>query len=109
MPRGRPKGSPKTPGSGRKRGTPNKATAAHRAMIERLKLDCADPLSFCISLLRNPDAPHEEKKWADAQMFPYAHPKLNSIEARTGGKTHEDKLEELQRMLDDDGATDHEQ
>jgi len=78
-------------------------------MIERLKLDCTHPLSFCISLLRNPDAPHEEKKWADAQMFPYAHPKLNSIEARTGGKTHEDKLEELQRMLDDDGATDHEQ
>ena len=102
MPRGRAKGSPKTPGSGRKRGTPNRATAVHRAMIEQMKLDCTDPMSFCMSLLRNPDAPHEEKKWAVAQMFPYAHPKLNSIEARTGGQTHEDRLAELQRLLDED-------
>jgi hypothetical protein len=101
--KGRIKGSPKVPGSGRRKGSLNRSTLMHRAMIERLKLDCSDPLSFCIYLLRNPDAPHEEKKWAVAQMFPYAHPKLNSIEARTGGKTHEDRLEELQRMLDDDG------
>jgi hypothetical protein len=71
-------------------------------MIERLKLDCSDPLSFCISLLRNPDAPHEEKKWAVAQMFPYSHPRLGSIEARTGGKTHEDRLEELRRLASED-------
>ena len=102
MPRGRPKGSPKTPGSGRKRGTPNRATAVHRGLIERLKLDCTDPLSFCISLLRDPNAPHEEKKWAVGQMFPYSHPKLASVEARTGGKTHEDRLEELRKMAEDE-------
>lgn len=62
----------------------------------------SDPISFCMSLLRNPDAPHEEKKWAVAQMFPYAHPKLNSIEARTGGQTHEDRLEQLRELLEDD-------
>jgi hypothetical protein len=50
--------------------------------------------------LRNPDAPL--KKWAVAQMFPYSHPKLNSIEARTGGQTHEDRLEELRKLLDED-------
>jgi hypothetical protein len=54
-----------------------------------------------MSLLRNPDAPHEEKKWAVAQMFPYSHPKLNSIEARTGGQTHEDRLEQLRQLLED--------
>ena len=103
MPRGRPKGSPKTPGSGRKAGTPNKATAVHRAMIERLKLDCTDPLSFCTSLLRDPSAPLAEKKWAVAQMFPYAHPRLNSMESRQGGMTHEARIEMLRRMLEDDG------
>jgi hypothetical protein len=102
MPRGRPKGSPKTPGSGRKRGTPNRATAVHRAMIEQLKLDCTDPLSFCISLLKNPSTPLEEKKWAVAQMFLYAHPKLASVESRTGGQTHEARLEELRRLCEDD-------
>jgi hypothetical protein len=102
MPRGRPKGSPKTPGSGRKRGTPNRATAVHRAMIEQMKLDCTDPMSFCMSLLRNPEAPHEEKKWAVAQMFPYSHPKLNSIEARTCVLSHEDRLEQLHQLLEDD-------
>jgi hypothetical protein len=71
-------------------------------MIERLKLDCTDPLSFCISILRSPDAPHEEKKWAVAQMFPYAHPRLNSVESRSGGTSHEDRLEELQRLMDED-------
>jgi len=58
-------------------------------------------MSFCISLLRNPDASHEEKKWAVAQMFPYSHPQLNSVEARTGGKTHENRLE-VRRLLDED-------
>jgi len=30
------------------------------------------------------------------------HPKLSSIEARTGGKTHEDRLREAQQLLSDD-------
>jgi hypothetical protein len=30
------------------------------------------------------------------------HPRLASIEARTGGKTHEDRLEELRRMANED-------
>lgn len=34
MARGRPKGAPKTPGSGRKAGTPNKATANIRALAQ---------------------------------------------------------------------------
>jgi hypothetical protein len=74
----------------------------HRAMIEQMKLDCTGPLSFCISLLKNPNAPLEEKKWAVAQMFPYSHPKLASVESRTGGQTHEARLEELLRLCEDD-------
>jgi hypothetical protein len=32
-------------------------------------------------------------------MFPYAHPKLASIEARVGGQTHEDRLAVAQKLL----------
>jgi hypothetical protein len=88
--RGRVKGSPKTPGSGRKKGTPNKATAKHREMLERMKVDTTDP-----------NAPYEEKKWASVQLGPFAHPKLSSIEARSGGSTHEDRLAKLHQLLED--------
>lgn len=101
----RPKGSPKTPGSGRKKGSVNKVTKAHREALEQMKVDCTDPMSFYISVLRNPDAPFAEKKFAASELFPYSHPKLSSIEARSGGKTHEDRLRELQRMAADDDPT----
>jgi hypothetical protein len=98
MSRGRPKGSPKTPGSGRKKGTPNKATSAHRKVIEQMKVDTTDALSFFTSVLKNPDAPFEEKKAAARELLPYTAPKLSSIEARAGGTSHEDRLEQLQQM-----------
>ena len=103
MARGRPKGSPKTPGSGRKKGTPNKATRVQRQMLELMKVDGSDPMSFCLSIMQNKEAPYEERKWAVGQLMPYAHPKLSSIEARTGGKSHEDRLTELQDMIGPDG------
>jgi hypothetical protein len=86
---------------GRKAGTPNKVTQAHRNALEQMKVDRTDPMSFFISVMRNPDAPYEEVKAAARELFPYTHPKLSSIEARGGGKTHEDRLEELQRLLED--------
>ena len=86
---------------GRQAGTPNKTTAKHREMLERMKVDTRDPLSFWMSILQNPDAPYEEKKWASVQLGPYAHPKLASIEARAGGQTHEDRLVQLQKLLED--------
>src|SRR4051812_40293064 len=96
--KGKPKGSPKTPGSGRKKGSLNKVTRAHRSALEQMKVDRTDPMSFFISIMRNPDAPFEEVKAAARELFPYSHPKLASIEARGGGKTHEQRLAELQRM-----------
>jgi hypothetical protein len=100
--RGRPKGSPKTPGSGRRRGSLNKVTLAHRAALQQMKLDRTDPMSFFMSVLRNPDAPYEEVKAAARELLPYTAPKLASVEARSGGLTHEDRLEELRRLLSDD-------
>ena len=100
--RGRPKGSPKTPGSGRKKGSLNKVTLAHRAVLDQMKVNCTDPMSFFLSVLQNPDAPYEEKKAAARELFPYSHPKLSSIEARAGGKSHEDRLEELRKLMEDE-------
>ena len=75
----------------------------HREMLDRMRVDSSDPMSFAMSILRNNEAPFEERKWACAQLFPFTHPRLNSVEARTGGKSHEDRLEEeLHRLLAED-------
>ena len=100
--RGRPRGSPKTPGSGRRKGTPNKMTLAHRNALKQMKVDRTDPMSFFISVMRNPDAPYEEAKAAARELLPYSHPKLASIEARGGGKSHEDRLEYLRWLAAED-------
>jgi hypothetical protein len=100
--RGRPRGSPKTPGSGRKRGSLNKVTLAHRAALQQMKVDRTDPMSFFMSVLRNPDAPYEEVKAAARELLPYSHPKLASVEARSGGLTHEDRLAQYRELLSDD-------
>src|SRR5262245_51190320 len=94
------KGRRKT--GGRRAGTPNKVTQAHRKILDQMKVDRTDPKSFFLSILRNPDAPYEEAKAAARELMPYAHPKLASVEARTGGKTHEDRLEELRKLLEDE-------
>jgi hypothetical protein len=99
---GRPKGSPKVPGSGRKKGSLNKVTRAHRAALEQMKVDCSDPMSFFMSVLKSPDAPFEEKKAAARELFPYSHPKLSSIEASSGAQSHEDRLEALRKLAEDD-------
>jgi hypothetical protein len=67
-----------------------------------MKVDRTDPMAFFMSVLRNPDAPYEEAKAAARELFPYSHPKLSSVESRSGGTTHEERLEELQKMLDED-------
>src|SRR5262245_52710956 len=87
---------------GRKVGTPNKVTAAHRAVMRQMKVDRTDPLSFFMSILQNPDSPYEEAKVAAKELLPYTNPKLQSVEARVGGKSHEERLEDLRRMLRDE-------
>ena len=45
---------------------------------------------------------HPTSFQAAKELAPYTHPKLTSIESRTGGRTHEDRLREAQRPLSDD-------
>jgi hypothetical protein len=66
--------------------------------LSDLVIDRKDPVSFFTSIMRNPDAPFEKQEAAADRLLPYFHPKLASIEARVGGKTHEQRLEELLAM-----------
>ena len=87
---------------GRKKGTPNKATLTHRTVVAKLRASGKDPITFFSDLLRNERAPLDLRFQAAKELAPYMHPKLSSIESRTGGKTHEDRLEELLRMTSED-------
>jgi hypothetical protein len=87
---------------GRKRGTPNKRTAERQAAIEVIKASGTSPMAFFADLLGNEQAPLELRFQAAKELAPFVHPKLASIEARTGGPSHEQRLEELQKMLDED-------
>lgn len=86
---------------GRQKGTPNKSTAEKRELIKQLIPDGDDPITFWMQLLKNKDTPLEIRMMAARDVAPYRHPKLASIEARTGGQTHEQRLAELQRMEQD--------
>jgi hypothetical protein len=56
------------------------------------------PVDFFTDLLKNEEVPLELRFSAAKELAPYVHPKLASVEARTGGKTHEQRLEELLAM-----------
>lgn len=87
---------------GRRAGTPNKITQAHRQALEQLNVDKRDPLAFFLSILRSDNAPYEERKAAAKEALPYCSPRLASVEARAGGKSHEDRLAELQALMSED-------
>jgi hypothetical protein len=53
-------------------------------------------------VLANEQAPLELRFQAAKELAPYVHPRLASVESRSGGKTHEERLEELHRLLEDD-------
>lgn len=94
-------GRPKT--GGRKKGSLNRVNQEKQKIIKQLCPPGDDPMTFWVHLLKDPATPLDIRLTVARDLAPYAHPKLSSIEARTGGKTHEDRLAELQRMAEDDG------
>jgi hypothetical protein len=74
---------PRRKTGGRKKGTPNKRTAARRAAIAAITASGKDPISFFADLLRNEQAPLDLRFAAAKELAPYTHPKLASIESRT--------------------------
>ena len=87
---------------GRQKGTPNKRTAERQAAIAAIKASGTTPMAFFADLLGNEQAPIELRFQAAKELAPYVHPKLSSVESRSGGKSHEDRLAELKRLVSDD-------
>ena len=86
---------------GRTKGTPNKKTAERAKLIAELKVSGKNPITFFADILRNEAAPLDLRFAAAKELAPYMHPKLASVEARTGGMTHEDRLQMLLKMRDE--------
>ncbi len=87
---------------GRQKGTPNKKTVERARLMADLKFSGRDPVAFFAEILRNEAAPLDLRFAAARELAPYMHAKLCSIEARNAGKSHEDRLEELRRMANED-------
>src|SRR5215813_5630431 len=87
---------------GRRKGTPNKRTAERQVAIAAITASGKSPMSFFADLLGNEQAPLELRFQAAKELAPYVHPRLASIESRTGGMTHEDRLAELAKLASDD-------
>jgi hypothetical protein len=103
----KPKGLPKT--GGRKRGTPNKKSAA---MIEAVEKNGITPLEYLLDVMRKPypkDADAATKVTIDGMRFeaakaaaPYVHPRLSAVETGKPGdfKELQDKAELRQSIKD---------
>ena len=89
MPRGG-----KRPGAGRKRGSPNKLTAAMRAKIEA---SGEVPLDYMLKVMRDENEPSERRDRMAIAAAPFCHPRLQSVQVE-GDLTirHEDALKELE-------------
>lgn len=74
MPRGSAPGERR---GGRKKGTPNKRTAAMQAEILATG---ESPLDYMLRVMRDPSADHERRDKMAAAAAPYVHPKLSAIE-----------------------------
>jgi ElaB/YqjD/DUF883 family membrane-anchored ribosome-binding protein len=66
------KGSPKTSGSGRKKGTPNKASAKREAEIAK---SGKTPLQFLLDRMRNKEAQMADRIECAKAAAMYVHPK----------------------------------
>jgi hypothetical protein len=80
-------------GAGRKKGARNKVTLAREAELAASGLT---PLDYMLSILRDPEASREDRKWASEKAAPYCHHRLSATEV-TGTLTisQEDALDAL--------------
>lgn len=93
-------GRPKT--GGRQKGTRNKVNQLATKRLEEMAISGKDPITFFSQILQDPNAPYQERKDEAKELLPYYHPKLASIEARTGGQSHEDRIAQLHELLRED-------
>ena len=65
-------------GAGRKRGIPNVRKRAEivKDLVERGE----DPLTYFMSIMKDPNESTARRDWAASQAAPYVHPRLQSID-----------------------------
>jgi Family of unknown function (DUF5681) len=62
--------------AGKPKGANSKVTRQKEAQIAASGLT---PLEFMLNMLRDPEAAHEDRKWAAQNAAPYAHAKLAAV------------------------------
>ena len=90
-----PRGGPRK-GAGRKKGIPN--TRQRAKIVKDLVERGEDPLTYFMSIMKDPNESTARRDWAASQAAPYVHPRLQSIDQRTTLKG--DTLAEVMRAID---------
>lgn len=80
------------PGSGRKKGSPNKKTAELQKVVAESGIT---PLEYMLQVMRAPETEPKDRLAAAVAAAPYVHPKLSSVEMTANVTTHEVGLSEL--------------
>lgn len=80
------------PGSGRKKGSPNKKTAELQKAVAESGIT---PLEYMLQVMRDPATEPKDKLSAAVAAAPYVHAKLSSVEMNATVTTHEAGIDEL--------------
>jgi hypothetical protein len=82
------------PGAGRKKGSANKSTLAHKARLAESGLS---PLDYMLSVLRSETETAERRMDAAKAAAPYVHPRLAAIEhgGKDGGPIQFQRIERV--------------
>ncbi len=83
------------PGAGRKKGSPNKASAARQKAITESGLT---PLDYMLGILRDDKQEIDKRMWAAEKAAPYVHPRLAAVEhtGKDGGPIETRELSPLE-------------
>lgn len=92
------KGQPRLPNSGRRKGTPNRATAARQQAVADSGMT---PLDYLLSVMRDTSQDVTVRLNAARSAAPYVHPKLATVEVRAEVTSAENTgVSRVQEMVD---------
>jgi hypothetical protein len=87
------------PGSGRKKGQVSAPTRRRLEAAERALAAGLNPLDYIMSILRDENAPPEQRYKAAVDAAPYVHPRLAAVEAKVAITEHEDSVRALYSVV----------
>ena len=81
---------------GRKKGTPNKATAKRQAAIEASGLT---PLDYMLSIMRDEERDATERLEAAKAAAPFVHPRLSTVQSDVNVTAKDDSIAGLRERI----------